>query len=240
MRSGTMRTSATARRPTDKSARAPRRFRVDHGSTPPVAVSASSREAATPSVRPGFVSARNSARTPSTSLRSFRGTRPLRCRADLPGVPRPCRPDHADQVADDPAVHPIQAMRPALHSPCSTDVATCGRLSRDSVTALGYGTTSAGSGAIPSQGRTGATRRMTNASVANSASSTPWHAVFAGYGDLEEATTSGSQVRVCEASLATALDQRDEMTSHRALRRSCWCRPVVYQARPSTVGTPVG
>ncbi len=129
------------------------------------------------------------------------------------------------KVADDPAVHPIQAMRPVLHSPCSTDVATCGRVSRDSVTALGYGTSSAASGAIPSQRRTGATRRMTNASVANSASSTPWHAVFAGYGDLEEATSSGSQVRVCEAPLATALDQRHEMTSHRAPRRSCWCRP---------------
>ena len=109
------------------------------------------------------------------------------------------------------------------------------------VTALGCGTTSAASGAIPSQRRTGTIRRMTNASVPNSASSTPWHAVFAGYGDLEEATSSGSQVRVCEASLATALDQRHEMTSHRALRRSCGCcRPVVYEARPSTVRTPAG
>jgi hypothetical protein len=54
-----------------------------------------------------------------------------------------------------------------------------------------------------------------NDSVPNSVGSAPWHAVFAGHGDLEEARSSGSQVRVCEASLATALDQRPEMTSHR-------------------------
>ena len=107
-----------------------------------------------------------------------------------------------------------------LRSPSSTDMATSGRLLRDRASCARLGTTSSASGAIPSQRCTGAIRRMTNASVPNSVSSTTWHAVFAGHGDLEEATSSVSQARVCEAPLATALDQRHEMTSPRALHRA--------------------
>ena len=195
-----------------------------------------SREAATLSVSTGFVIARNSARTPSMSLRSFRGTRPLRCRAGIPGTPRPGRPDRADQVAADPPVHPIQAMRPAPAEPMLNRYAHPRPLTAQP-RQLRWTTRPP---AIPSQRRTGAIRRMTNASVPNSASSTPWHAVLASHGDLEEATSSGSQVRVCEASLATARYQRHEMMSHRALRRFCCYRPVVYEAGPSTVRIPAG
>lgn len=104
-----------------------------------------------------------------------------------------------------------------LRSPSSTDMATSGRFPRDRASCTRLGTASSASGAIPSQRCTGAIRRMSNASVPNSVGSTPWHAVFADYGDLAEATSSSSQARVREAPLAAALDQRHEMTSHRAL-----------------------
>ena len=89
-------------------------------------------------------------------------------------------------------------------------------------------TSLAASGAIPSHRCTGAIRRMTNASAPNSVSSTPSHAVCAGHGDLEQATSAGSQVRVYETSLDTALDQRHEMVSHRSQHGS-FCRDDDYE-----------
>ena len=166
------------------------------------------------------------------------GMRPPRCLPDLPAAPRRGRRDRADHVVDGgPRVRPIQAKRPAPAEPHPQPIWP----PRDAYRAIPVNcarlrTTSAASGAIHHRGAPALFRRMTNASVPHSVSSTSWHAVFAGHGDLEERTGSGGQVRVCEAWLATALDQRHEMTSHWALRRSFCCRQaVVDDARPSTV-----
>lgn len=114
---------------------------------------------------------------------------------------------------------------------------TSGRLPRDPSAALGHAPPRRRQEQSHHRWAPALFRRMTNASVPNTVSSTSWHAVFAGHGGLEEATSSESQVRVCEASIATTIDRSREMTSHLALCSgpSVAPAPVVDEARRSRV-----
>ena len=113
---------------------------------------ARSREAATRGVSLGFVPARNSAPTRSTPLRSFRAG------CDPPAVHQTSRL-RRDVVAGivlttllvAPRVHPIQAMRPAPAEPILKRYGHLRTLTARPVSCARLRTTSAASGAIPSQ-----------------------------------------------------------------------------------------